>query len=82
MVSLYILYSSKFDKTYVGVTTNLATRIKSHNELATKGWTIKFRPWEIIHVEEFENKTDALAREKWFKSGVGREFIAKELLRK
>ena len=55
---------------------------ESHNKLGTKGWTIKFRPWKIVYTEEFENKKDALAKEKWFKSGAGREFISREILKK
>ena len=81
MFTVYILYSSKFEKTYVGFTSDLKARYKSHNELGVKGWTIKYRPWVIVHTEEFESKKDAAAREKWFKSGVGREFILKEILK-
>ena len=44
--AVYILFSSKFSKTYVGFTSNLIERFKSHNELSSKGYTIKFRPWE------------------------------------
>ncbi len=79
MFTVYILYSEKFRKTYVGLTSDLNARFKSHNELATKGWTIKFRPWKILHTEEFTTKREGRVREKWFKSGVGREYI-KQLL--
>ena len=82
MFTVYIFYSVKHDKTYVGFTSDLEARFKSHNELATKGWTVKFRPWEIIHTEEFETKSAAMQREKWLKSGVGRNFIKKEILKK
>ncbi len=74
---VYILFSEKHNKTYVGFTSSLIERFKSHNELATKGYTIKFRPWTVIHVEVFHSKTEALKREKWFKTGVGREYINK-----
>ncbi len=57
------------------MTSDLEERFKSHNELGTKGWTKNFRPWTIIHREAYSNKTDALKREKYLKSGVGREFI-------
>ena len=80
MFTVYILYSLRFDKTYVGFTTDLTARFKSHNELGIKGWTIKFRPWQIMHTEEYSTKKEAMAREQWFKSGIGREFIRKELL--
>ena len=77
---VYILYSEKFDKTYVGFTSSLIERLYSHNLYATKGFTIKFRPWKVVYIEVFETKNQALVREKWFKTGVGRDKI-KELLK-
>lgn len=74
---VYILYSEKFNKTYTGFTSNLIERFKSHNSLATKGYTLKFRPWNVIHVEFFSSKSEAMKREKHLKTGVGREFIQK-----
>jgi putative endonuclease len=67
MFTVYVLYSSSSDQIYVGFTSDLANRLLSHNELATKGHTIKFRPWEVIHTEEFESKAEAMKREKEFK---------------
>ena len=72
---VYILFSIKYNKTYTGYTTNLIERFKSHNYLDNKGFTSKFRPWEVIHVEIFYSKTEALKREKYLKTGVGREFV-------
>ena len=77
---VYILYSEKFDKTYVGFTSSLIERFYSHNLYTTKGFTIKFRPWKVVYIEVFETKNQALVREKWFKTGVGRDKI-KELLK-
>jgi len=37
------------------------------------------REWELIYKEEFDNKTEALKREKWLKTGVGREYLKKIL---
>ena len=75
MFTVYVLYSEKFDKIYIGFTSNLPQRLLSHNELATKGWTIKFRPWIVIYTEEYDQKPDALKREKQLKSFRGRQFI-------
>lgn len=75
MFNVYVLYSEKYNKIYVGMTSNLEERFKSHNELGTKGWTIKFRPWIIIYTEEYEEKSIALSREKQLKSAQGRLFI-------
>ena len=64
-----------YNKTYVGFTSNLIDRFKSHNFLGTKGYTIKYRPWEVLHVEFLVSKAEALRREKFFKTGKGRELI-------
>jgi len=75
MFTVYILYSDIHAIHYIGYTSDLTNRLISHNQLATKGWTVKYRPWRIIHTEEFEVKSIAMAREKWLKSGISREFI-------
>ncbi|MFO7825668.1 MAG: GIY-YIG nuclease family protein [Cyclobacterium sp.] len=49
MFTVYALYSEKFDKIYIGFTSDLQKRLISHNELGTKGWTIKFRPWKLVY---------------------------------
>ncbi|WP_166920116.1 GIY-YIG nuclease family protein [Flavobacterium poyangense] len=72
---VYILYSEKFNKSYTGFTSNLIQRFKSHNLLETKGYTLKFRPWKVIYVEFFNSKVEAMKKEKYLKSGIGREFV-------
>ncbi len=79
MFTVYVLYSEKFDKIYIGFTSDLNSRLKSHNELGRKGWTVKFRPWEIIHSEEFEDKITAMCREKELKSARGRVWIRQRI---
>ncbi|MFN8266582.1 MAG: GIY-YIG nuclease family protein [Chitinophagales bacterium] len=75
MFVVYVLHSPRFDKIYIGFTSDLQNRVKAHNELATKGWTIKFRPWTVIYTETFDNKKDAIEREKQLKSAKGRIFV-------
>lgn len=77
MYTVYVLYSVRYHKIYIGYTSNIEERMKSHNELGKKGWTIKFRPWELIHTESFESKKEAMDREGQLKSAKGREFIWK-----
>ncbi len=72
---VYILFSEKYNQTYVGFTSNLLERFKSHNLLGTKGYTIKYRPWKVIYVEFFNLKADAIKKEKFLKNGNGRELI-------
>jgi len=73
MFTVYILYSSKFNQIYIGFTSDLPNRILSHNELATKGHTIKYRPWVVAYTEEYQTKT--IKRENQLKSANGRKFI-------
>ena len=75
MLTVYVLYSKSYDKIYIGFTSNLEQRLLSHNELGKKGWTIKFRPWQLIHIEVFQFKQDAMKREKQLKTATGRNFI-------
>ncbi|MGB4847895.1 MAG: GIY-YIG nuclease family protein [Saprospiraceae bacterium] len=82
MFTVYVLYSEKHDKIYVGYTSDLINRFLSHNELAKKGWTIRFRPWEIVHKEVFETKVEAMRREKELKGGQGRQWIRQILLQR
>ena len=70
---VYFLYSPKFAKTYVGFTSNLEERLKSHNDLGQKGWTLKYRPWKLVFSETHVLKADAMQRELYFKTGRGRE---------
>ena len=75
MFTVYALYSPSHDKIYVGYSSNLQERLRSHNELAKKGWTVRYRPWEVVYQEEQLTKSEALRREKQLKSAKGREFI-------
>ena len=59
----------------MGYTSDLKTRLEQHNETGTSGWTLRYRPWVFLHVEVFETKREAILREKYYKTGVGRDFI-------
>ena len=72
---VYILKSLSSDKHYVGYSENLIARFKSHNELSTKGYTTRYRPWRVIYVEIYATKKQAMNREKFLKSGKGREWM-------
>ncbi|NOX65342.1 MAG: GIY-YIG nuclease family protein [Chlorobi bacterium] len=65
---------------YTGMTENLENRLKQHNNRALSFWTKRGTNWRLIYFEEFDNKTDALIKEKWLKSGVGREFLKKNVV--
>ena len=75
MFTVYVLHSPSYNKIYIGFTSDLETRLKSHNIFASKGWTIKLRPWDLIYTEEYVSKAEAMKREKNFKGAKGRAEI-------
>ena len=76
---VYILWSEKTDKIYTGFTSSLIQRFRCHNELGNKGWTVRFRPWKVVFVKVFDTKIEAMLFEKFLKTGVGREWMAKNI---
>jgi putative endonuclease len=75
MFTVYVLFSEKFRKIYIGYSSAFEIRLLSHNHLGTKGFTRRYRPWIVLHLEDYINKTDAILREKQLKSGQGRAWI-------
>ncbi len=75
MYTVYALYSPSFSKIYIGYSSDLMNRMDSHNFFQKKAYTKKFRPWDVVHTEEFPTKKQAMQREKQLKSAKGREFI-------
>lgn len=75
---VYILYSLKDKKLYIGFTTNLEKRIEQHNSglnTSTKGR----QPFRLIHAESFLNEQDARQQERYYKTGRGRKTLHKIL---
>ena len=73
MFYVYVLYSSKIEGYYVGITTSINCRLKEHNVGKTKS-TRRGIPWEIIYKEVFETRILARQREKYLKSAAGRRW--------
>jgi putative endonuclease len=68
---VYVLKSCSKSRFYTGHSSDYKKRLLEHNSgkvKSTKGYV----PWKIIHLEEYESKSDAFKREmqiKSFKSG-------------
>ena len=60
---------------YKGYTKDLHARINQHLVGHGAKWTKEHPPVALIHFEEFSSEKDALEREKYFKSGSGREWL-------
>ncbi len=74
---VYILFSIKANKYYVGFTgDDLSERLRKHNT-NHKGFTGGFSDWSIAYTEKFDQKTDAIKRENEIKSWKSRIKIEK-----
>ena len=76
MFIVYVLKSKIAQKSYVGFTYNIGRRLKEHNS-GKHFYTKRYLPWEIIHIEQFNNFEKAKEREKFLKSTSGRRFLKK-----
>jgi len=74
MYFVYIIYSQKLDKYYIGFSSDVEDRLRKHNR-RSKGFSSLGRPWLLIYTERFETKKEAMVREKQLKSWKNRERI-------
>ena len=72
MYAVYILYSSKLDKYYIGYSADVADRLRRHNN-HSRGFTNAGKPWVLVYTEDYENKSEAEAREKQLKKWKNKE---------
>ena len=74
MYYVYALKSLVDGRIYVGFSSHVQRRIMEHNSgyvFSTKG----YRPWKLIYQESVKTRAEARIREKYLKSGIGKEFL-------
>ncbi|MEC4003073.1 GIY-YIG nuclease family protein [Flavobacterium sp. SUN052] len=71
---VYVLESEIDGRLYKGQTSNIENRLKEHNSGKTRS-TKGFIPWKLVYFEKFITREEAVLREKYFKTGSGREFL-------
>jgi len=77
---IYVIQSKKDKQFYTGFTGDLQNRLREHN--AGRVSSTKERgPFELIYYEACLNEQDALAREKYLKSGMGKRYLKNRLKR-
>ncbi len=74
MFYVYVLESQIRKYIYVGLTNNLERRVNQHN-LGKEKTTKPYKPFKLIHYEELKTRPEARKREKFLKSGCGKEWI-------
>jgi len=78
MYYVYILFSLKDEKFYIGFTNDLERRIKEHN--SGKNISTKSRlPLKLIYYEAHLSKADAARRERYFKTTKGKSTLRQML---
>jgi putative endonuclease len=74
MFHVYILRNVRSGRLYTGYTSDLTQRIGQHNNGITKS-TKNRGAWELVRSEEFATRAEAMRRERYLKSGKGREEV-------
>jgi putative endonuclease len=72
MFHVYVLRSEVTGRRYTGSCEDLDDRIRRHNageSLATRHGV----PWQLIYKQEFVSRSEACERERYLKTGRGRE---------
>jgi len=72
MYYVYILQSIQTTRFYVGSTKDVQNRLRKHNaghSLATKA----YRPWKLVHTEQFLTRANAMRREHEIKRHKSRD---------
>ena len=64
---VYILTNVKRNVIYIGVTNDLERRVQEHREGKGGAFTKKYRVDTLVHVEAYDQISDAITREKEIK---------------
>jgi putative endonuclease len=62
MFYIYIIYSSKLDRYYVGYTSDIEARLVQHNS-GISSYTSKANDWKHMYQEQFTSREEAHKRE-------------------
>jgi putative endonuclease len=74
----YVLRSRKNGRLYTGSTNDLARRLQEHDR-GKNAYTRNAGPFDLIYREECPSRLEARRRERYLKSGGGREFLKSQL---
>ena len=80
MYFTYILRSETTGVFYKGHTQDLSVRLLEHNNGKGGSFTKKHVPWVLLYSEQYQTRAEAMKRERYLKSGKGREWIQKNVL--
>jgi len=73
---VYVLRSLRDDHLYIGISRDPEKRVIAHNRGKTES-TKNRRPFILIYKESCHSVNEAREKEKYYKSGFGREIVKK-----
>ena len=78
MCFVYVIRSENTDRTYIGHTGDLEKRLCEHNDQCC--FSSKFTkrvpgPWFLVYKEAYPTRSETFRRERWLKTGRGRDFL-------
>jgi len=76
MFFVYAINSLVKNYIYVGLSENADRRIAEHNA-GSERTTKPYVPFDVLVVEKFSTRPEARQREKYLKSGCGKEYLKK-----
>ena len=79
MFYVYFLKSLKNNDLYIGSTENLEKRVYLHNLGKVKS-TKFYKPWEFLGYEECKSRSEAVIKERFFKSHQQKEILKKKYM--
>jgi putative endonuclease len=71
---VYILRSCISGKFYIGQTNNLCKRLEQHNSGYSKSTKSEI-PWELVYKEVYNNRSEAMKRERQLKSFKSKSYL-------
>ena len=79
MFYVYAITSINRKYIYVGLTNNPDRRLSEHN-LGRERTTKPYAPFNKLLIESFSSRIDARKREKYLKSGAGKEWLKQKAI--
>jgi putative endonuclease len=77
MYTVYVLESTD-GRRYTGHTNDLERRLLEHNTGVCRT-TSRSTGWHVVHAEDYRTRADAIRRERWLKTGTGRDYLKRKI---
>jgi len=78
MYYVYVLYSEIDGKFYTGSSPDLKRRFREHSDGKVAATKLR-RPLTLIYYEASLEKSDAIRRERYLKTGMGKRYLRNRL---